>query len=445
MLYQEYKSKILKRVALRKAIRRFRVPIIAMLATVVILLSAFFIVKGTVGDITPGQEFNGDKIEYGKAPTFSAEAWFSDVRYEYSDAKGTAWSSKAPTHMGNYKVRAVSEGFFGERYSEEMAFSIVPRTIEVSLKDKTVVYGESPRVTASLAFKDKIICSEFVFDDTTQQQTQVQPVKGSVVILDENGNDVTGCYIINTKKENVTFTKRDITVTVESKEQVYDGTAHKHEVWQVTGGSLAYGDDVVKIVEGSFSSIIGAGSTENKGQFRVWRGDGENAVDITHHYNVTLVAGTLTITQKPIVILPSGGEYVYDGKAHYETGFTVDPSTPLVGGHTISVKDYPVITDVGEIENLLVMLIQKGDGSEVTDNYCFTYAGDYLLKVLPRELSATTESATATYDGQDHTFEGVLDIDGIADGHSIVVTNATVIKNVEKLENKLEIKDTINV
>ena len=426
---------------MRRTLRKYRVPIIAALAVLALLFALFALTKGMVGDLTPGAELSHNKIEYGKEPSFSAGAWFSDVRYEYCGDGDAQWTSTVPTAMGKYKVRAVGQGLFGERYSDEFSFAIVQRGIVVTVLGSTVVYGESPRVEASLAFDDRIVCDEFVYDDITSTQTGCEPVKSAIKVVDKNGQDVTDCYIVTTKKESISFTKRDITVTVESQEKEYDGTALKHEVWQVTDGTLAFGDDVVKIVEGTFSTIIGAGSTENKGQLRVWKETAQGAIDITHHYNITVLAGELTITQKPVVVLPSGGEYIYDGEAHYETDFTIDPSTPLVGGHNISVRDYPVITDVGQIENLLIMQIQKADGSDVTDNYCFTYAGEYLLTVLPREISVTTQSGEVIYDGLDHTFEGVSVDSGfeLPEGHTLKVTEATKIKNAEVLENKLVI------
>lgn len=423
-----------KVVAVLKAIRRARVPIIIVVATLIALATAFMTTKG----IVVGDALEQTKIEYGNEPTFSASAIFSDVRYEFCKASGGEWSSTPPTRMGEYKVRAVSNGVFGERYGDEQRFSIVARRVEVSIKGNTVTYGENPDVEANLAFKDRVLCSEFVFADTTQPVTAVTPVKDKIVVLDENGKDVTGNYIITPKTSQVAFTKRDITVTVDSTEKVYDGTALTLNTWKETAGSLVYGDRII-MVEGTQSTIIGAGQVSNTCQMKIVRGN----VDVTFQYNLTQVAGTLTITQKPITVYPNGGEYVYDGKTHYDLGFTVDPSTPLVGGHTISAskEEYPSITNVGETENYLQFIILNGEDSDVTDNYCFTYAGDYMLKITSREVSVKTESGSAVYDGCDHTYEGVeLTGEGtLAEGHSFYVVEATKIKNVGKYENVLTV------
>ena len=75
MLYQEYKLKIEKRMAFRKRLRRYRVPIIAACAIVLALAIAFVITKGMV----TGSQLSNDKIEYGNEPDFSAGALFADA------------------------------------------------------------------------------------------------------------------------------------------------------------------------------------------------------------------------------------------------------------------------------------------------------------------------------------------------------------------------------
>lgn len=443
MLYQDYKLKINKIVGILRTLRKFRIPIIIAVSAILVAIASFIGVKGAVF----GTKLKNDKIEYGSQPVFSATAMFSDVRYEYCSVNSTEWTQTVPTQMGEYKARAVGKGLFGERYSDEMSFTIVPKKIEVKVFGDRVVYGENPSVTAPLVFSDSVYCSEFVFTDTTQESTSVTPVKNAIIIKDKNGNDVTASYSITVKSSNISFDKRDITLTVEDKSKEYDGDALQHEVWDVTGGKLVYGDTVVK-VDGSFSFIIGAGTVENKAQFKVIRTTENGTVDVTHQYNINQIAGELKVEQRPIIIYPDGGEYVYDGQVHTETGFRVDESTPLVSGHTIEVRYLddkgesilPFIIDVGEKDNLLSMIISSPNG-DVTDNYCFTYAGDYKLKVTPRPISVTTESQTIVYDGFVHTFEGCeTSVETpLADGHRLTVKESTSVKNVGKVQNILTV------
>ena len=435
MLYQEYKSKIEKRMAFWKRLRRWRVPIITVLAIVLLLAISFVATKGMV----TGDTLLDEKIEYGKEPVFSAKALFADVWYEYKTAEGGEWTREAPTEMGEYRVRAVSKGIFGQRYGEEAVFYIVPRVIEVSVDGERVVYGENPLPTASLAFEDRVICGEFVFADTTKPSTEVTPVLSSIVIKDKDGADVTHCYQISVKTKTVFFDKRDITVIVDSKETEYNGEVHTHEVWQVAqGGGLVYDDLLVK-VEGSFVGATNVGTVTNKGQFRVLRATENGTADVTHQYNINQIAGSLTITQRPVVILPEGGEYTYDGVEHSEPYFEVADKSPLVSGHTASVGSAPTIKDVGEINNLPIIVITDAEGNVVTSNYCITYEGDYILKVNPLDTHITSENASLVYNGEEQTAERFYVTEGfyLAEGHMAVVASAATVKGIGTYTNEL--------
>lgn len=438
MLYQDYKQKMKRMVDIFHFIWRIRVPIIAVISTILVLLTAYLATKG----IVYGGVLDDNTIEYGDKPSFSASAIFSEVSYEYRHEGSQEWTSEVPTRMGNYYVRAIASGSFGTRYGKEQAFTIGARHIEALIKDGDVVYGENPSVTADLAFGDTIHCTEYVFDNTILASTSVIAVKDKISVKDEKGNDVTGCYVITPKARQITFAKRPITMTVGSSEKVYDGKPLKYDdVWWVSEGNLVFGDIVVK-VEGTFSVIIGAGQVDNKGSFKVLRPMKDGGVaDVTHQYQINQQAGTLTVTQRPVTIYPQGGEYVYDGKAHFEKLFTIDVNTPLAEGDTAVVDEAPSITAVGEIENLIILKILDADGeSIVTSNYCFTYAGDLFLRVTKRDVTIDTPSLELVYDGLEHKAENgkVNDASSLAEGHSLAIKSATSIKDVGEEDNVLE-------
>ena len=440
MLYQDYKAKINRRVKIRKILRKYRVPIICTISAILMLFTAFAITKGMVF----GDSLELNKIEYGNKPSFTANAVFSDVRYEFCSASGGEWSTEVPVHMGEYKMRVVASGLFGERFSEEQSFSIVPRNIYVVANEKTITYGEKPTAAASMAFDDKVYCGEFVFDDTTQLSTTVTPVKNTITIKDKNGKDVTHCYNVMVKSSGITFTPRDIVITVESKETTYDGKFFSHEVWDVTGGSLAYTDDVVKVIDGSFPTIIGVGSTANKGEFKVER----NGVDVSHHYNITQIEGTLTINKRPVVMITPDHDFIYDGTEKYDLEFWESEDTSLLKekGHYATISDIIArLTPVGEIENKHEYTIRDKDDNNVTDNYSITHVTGK-LRVLPRPVTVKTNTESATYTGEEISFKGytVVDtseeIEGLAVGHSFKILSFTKATNaIENLENVMEL------
>lgn len=431
MLYQDYKDKINRRVKIRRILRRYRVPIISAISTIIILIAAFMVTKGMVF----GDSLENNKIEYGNKPAFTASAVFSDVRYEFSKAQDDTWTTTVPVLLGEYKMRVVANGVFGERYSDEQSFSIVKRKISVVSNTPTVVYGENPSVTASLAFDDRVECGQFIFEDRTKTQTNVTPVKADVKVFDKNGKDVTSCYQVDVAPSVITFTKRDITLTVESNEYVYNDEYYTYDVWNVTEGNLAFNDDVIKIVDDSFTTEKEAGDFENIGEFRVMTG----SVDVTHHYNVTKKSGVLTIKPKPVTVYTNDVEKVYTGQEWYDIDFKVDDSTPLLDGHKMTVSSWNKLATVGEVENALGFTIREdnGNGNDVTSNYCITVACGK-IRVLPREITIKTQTVEIEYDGKTHSFTEpeITTKTKLAAGNEFLLVSQTEVKDVvDGLEN----------
>ena len=107
--------------------------------------------KGTIyaAGKGPGEVVYGSQIKY------SAKSFMSDVYYEYYvDGK---WTAKAPTLVGQYKVRACAKGSFNIiKTGKERAFSIVPCPTEVMVDSDELAYGDNPAATANLYYGDTI-------------------------------------------------------------------------------------------------------------------------------------------------------------------------------------------------------------------------------------------------------------------------------------------------
>ena len=110
-----------------------------------------------------------------------------------------------------------------------------------------------------------------------------------IVILDEQGEDVTDTYKINAQYGTLTVQARQITVTAGSAEKIYDGaplTCREYEL----SGELAEGHTVVVTLRGSQTGI---GRCENLVESVViYDRDGN---DVTDGYIVVTVNGTLRV------------------------------------------------------------------------------------------------------------------------------------------------------
>ena len=167
MLYDNYRRKVVRIADIWKVIKRFRVLIILVLAAALAAAAALLCVRGIVYDVSECPA----EISYGEQLGYSADAVFGDVRYEYSE-DGQTWSESRPVRAGSYRVRAVSKDILGnDRYGKVYSFSILPKAVAVTIDQDSIRFGETPSVSADLAYGDVISCSEFLYEDITARST----------------------------------------------------------------------------------------------------------------------------------------------------------------------------------------------------------------------------------------------------------------------------------
>lgn len=314
MNYEAYQGKVLKVANVLKKIFKHIALIIGVISAVVLLVIAFLSTKGMILEV--GEVKN--QILYGENMTFDVNALFSRVEYEYSALDSDEWNSVEPNLVGKYKVRAKSFSSFGRnKYTEEYIYEIAPRQIDVNIISESIIYGEFPKFSATLAENDKLECKGFVFEDITQKKTNVKADIEQIAIYDENNQDVTFCYTINTENKGVNITPRPLSITVSSKSMVYNGTTLAFDGYEISNGTLAYSD---KLGAEFNSSITDIGSVINRPDLKVRNADG---VDVTTHYTMNVSVGTLTVTQRPIVIVTPSDEKTYDGEALENTSVII--------------------------------------------------------------------------------------------------------------------------
>ncbi|MBQ7789017.1 MAG: hypothetical protein IJ398_05125 [Clostridia bacterium] len=421
MLYKEYENRIGKVIGFLKKLWDFRILIISVLSGILLLTTAFLATKG----ILYGESGLPEKIEYGQEYDFSASALFSDVRYEYSKKGTNEWSEKKPTQVGEYLVRAVSNGSFGEKEGEEFSFLIVPKKITVTIKDEAVRYGDMPSVQAALAYSDTVECDSFTYKDITQQKTTASPIKEKIRILSKDGKDVTASYEISTQGKEITFTKRPISLLVENAEMEYDGTRLTSQAYEISGGTLAKGDKLIATFE---LYQIEVGACQNTPTLRIVNAKGK---EVTSHYDISKTIGSLTVKKRTIIVYTGAQAFMYDGNEHKSEYFKLDEKTPLLEGDTIEYVSSPAITNAGQSYNSIEFSIKNKDGVCVNDNYNIIYTEDSLLTVNKRPIIITTDSGVFDYDGYLHSQEShsVTGGEGLALGHNTAVIKSTKVKN----------------
>ncbi len=423
MLYEKYQKKVWKTVKVLSTLRRFRVLIICVLLAITALVACFLATKG----IVYGEELIPATIEYGVVPVYTAKGFFSDTVIEYSTDQ-VQWDSAAPVQPGQYFVRARSNGSFGERYGDVHTFEIIPRKIQVYVKENTIVYGATPSVTSdSVGYADTIRCDGYTFTDITQVTTQVIPNQGEIRLYDSAGLDVTNFYTIQPVSRNITFAKREVTIQTWSDTVVYDGKVHAMPGYQLLDDSaLVPGDEMIVVFGGQ--SEVGTMLNDPRPVIRNEFGD------VTHHYTFHQSQyGTIEVTKRPLLVSTEGGNFTYDGTAHSNENYTVDDAFPLLEGHTIVPISFGSITNVGDRLNTFLFDIVNGEGKSVKDQYYRIELSDDdcgVLKVVPREVTVTTDSATQVYNGQELTSGGYKVEAATADSDTGLITGHNFIASV---------------
>lgn len=211
--------------------------------------------------------------------------------------------------------------------------------------------------------------------DTVPTIKDVGEINVTVKASMANYSDATATYTLK-------VTPRPVTITSGSATKMYDGTPLiKHEV-TYGGDKFVDGEGVDITYTGSQTDV---GNSENTFTFKFKDGTAEENYDITTDY------GTLEVTNSDkLTVTATGYDGKYDGQTHNGNvtateGATLSYSTD---GENWTATE-PTIKNVGEIH--VIVKASMANYSDAT--------AEYTLKVTPRPVTLTSETASKTYDG----------------------------------------------
>ncbi|QVK18994.1 hypothetical protein KHQ81_04600 [Mycoplasmatota bacterium] len=124
--------------------------------------------------------------------------------------------------------------------------------------------------------------------DVGKKVTYINPA--SVVILDENQIDVTSNYNIVTYEGSITVQERSISVTSFSARKDYDGQPLTSDIYYISQGSLAAGDEITVNITGSITDPGLAANTIESITIVNANGD-----DVTSNYDIDEIEGSLIV------------------------------------------------------------------------------------------------------------------------------------------------------
>lgn len=217
----------------------------------------------------------------------------------------------------------------------------------------------------------------------------------------------------------LTVNPRTVTITSGNASKMYDGTPlTKHEV--TYGGDNFVAGEGVDITYTGSQTIVGSSKNTFTYEFKDGTAEG--------NYDITTVYGDLEVTDSnKLTVSATGYDGKYDGQTHNGNvtateGATLSYSTD--NGETWTATE-PTIKNVGEIN--VIVKASMANYSDAT--------AKYTLKVTPRTVTLTSETASKPYDGTALTKpEVTVTGDGFVDGEVTDIKATGSVTNVSEGE-----------
>ena len=293
--------------------------------------------------------------------------------------------------------------------------------------DGSALYCPNQTLHGSLADGDRLVVSNYV-SDLVNVGSKFNTFE-SFCVKNEAGQDTTANYTFGEPiYGTLEITARPLTITVADNTVTYDGQPHGKADPAYTVNQAAVDaagkDNGVGLVNPAVGdktqthtltgtdiafTAVNAGTYENqlnmvKDNVKILSGN----QDVTGNYAITILPGTLTISQRPVTFTGETATKVYNGEAQ---SITAIAQSGLVEGHTLTGLTYAATgTDVGEYPGAFKDEAKIMNGTEdVTANYAITKKEGQLTITAVTDkviVTVTEKSGTVTYDGQAHSVHG---------------------------------------
>ena len=271
------------------------------------------------------------------------------------------------------------------------------KNVELEANSATLSYnGKAQSVSGFTGAPEDADFSAITVDATgTDAETYpAEFAKGTVGTV-----DVTEKYIVTAANNGqLVITPRSVTLTSAPASKVYDGNALTNDTVTVSGDGFAKDEGAAYDVTGSRTDV---GESDNT--FTYTLNEGTKATN----YNIELAFGKLEVTpvtdEVIVTIIGRTDETTYDGKEHSVFGYDVTVSNALytpkedMRFNGIDADATAKGTDAGTYP----MELTAENFTNISDNFTnvtFVVTDGY-VKINPRAVTLTSETAGKTYDG----------------------------------------------
>ena len=311
------------------------------------------------------------------------------------------------------------------------------------LNDKGEIEAGTSYTITNLADGHKVQSVVISGSETAVGEYENRLVPSGAKIVDAAGNDVTSHYEIKYVPGNLKITQstKELKVTANNGEWVYDGKQHSDGGYTVTYGNESYtvkagesatlstGDKVTAVVKGQVKDVDDTKAGNN--EIVEW------SVEHRDFYNnVTPANGTLTITPRKVTLKSDGGSKKYDGTPLTKPEVTVT-GDGFVAGEVSDITATGSVTYVsqGEVDNLITFT--KKEGFKDSNYEIEERIGKLSIEALDVTIIITGPSAIREYKpGVTHTIvtggseldfvygsdkvDGKIGVEGMVEGDKIL-------------------------
>ena len=311
------------------------------------------------------------------------------------------------------------------------------------LNDKGEIEAGTSYTITNLADGHKVQSVVISGSETAVGEYENRLVPSGAKIVDAAGNDVTSHYEIKYVPGNLKITQstKELKVTANNGEWVYDGKQHSDGGYTVTYGNESYtvkagesatlstGDKVTAVVKGQVKDVDDTKAGNN--EIVEW------SVEHRDFYNnVTPANGTLTITPRKVTLKSDGGSKKYDGTPLTKPEVTVTGDGFVVGEVTgITATGSVTYVSQGEVDNLITFT--KNEGFKDSNYEIKEIIGKLSIEALDVTIIITGPSAIREYKpGVTHTIvtggseldfvygsdkvDGKIGVEGMVEGDKIL-------------------------
>ena len=361
-------------------------------------------------------------VTYNKGAHGSLADQNTDGNVVYSSVKLGSATPKAPDVTPD-------NGWYFTGWDKEIALTVTEdvtyiaqyaekKTITVNAKSDTVEYNGSERSVNGFETLEFVIDGEtYTVSGLTASASgidandYVSEVKGTAVVKDSSGKDVTERFTVNTVNGKLTITRKTVTLTGQSDARTYTG--QEIELTNIEQSGLLDGHTFSGV---SYSAKgINASATPYPGEFSnkdklvIKDADGN---DVTKNYNPEYAPGALIIDPIGTVTVTITGKHdskVYNGSEQSVTGYTTDVGDKAI---TVALKEGKTAIAKGTNVGNYKMGLTAEDFEVSSNNYSEikVVVVDGYLDITPVTdevvVTITGNHAEKIYNGTEQSVEG---------------------------------------